>query len=377
MRQKIIICGGHFAPAYALIEKLQEMKQYEIHYIGRITALEGDKAESLEYIILKKLSIYFHTISFARLQRSITVHTLTSLFRFPVSLVQSMQLLTTIRPAIVVTFGGYVALPVSIAAWLLHIPIITHEQTHTMGITNSIIARFATIVCLTWKNTRGVPCIVKIEVTGNIFKENISTGSDNKVTEFGDRKLPLLYVTGGSLGSHSINILIAEILAQITEKYRVIHQCGNANESSDFRLLKSHLNKIPEKQKRNYKVIQFLSPGQAESVMDKAYILIGRSGANTVYEVARQSLPALFIPLPWSGGGEQYENAADLEKIGSALVLTQKYATPSALLSSLSYMANNYHQLKKSADKAKKIYSRNGINTLLKFIEKWKKNWDE
>lgn len=373
MREKIVICGGHFMPAFALLEKLQSINRYEIHYVGRKTALEGDKAESLEYNTLEKLAIPFHSLSFARLQRNISRHTFISLLRFPLSLVQSILLLESIKPVLVISFGGYVALPVCLAASILGIPVITHEQTHSMGLSNQIIAKFAKITCLTWKNTKFVPEGTFTKVIGNSIRTIDYKKKDERIIMFGDTKLSLLYITGGSLGSHSINMIIKSVLPQIVSKFRIIHQCGNANNSSDLHELKSDSTKLSSYAQCNYKPVSFLTSDEVNTVLRNSYIVIARAGANTVFEIAHHRVPAIFIPLPWAANNEQYNNAYDLVNLGCAMILDQKTLSPQLLMESITFMMNNYQKFQEKTKKTKGIYLSNGTEKLLQYIIKYKK----
>lgn len=374
MKQKIIICGGHFTPAYALINALQVKKMYEIHYIGRKTAFTADSASTLEYITLKTEKVFFHSLIFSKLQRDISFQSVFLLLRFPVSLIQSIILLFRIRPAIVVTFGGYIALPVCLGAWILGVPIVTHEQTFTLGLANRIVASIAQLTVLTWKNTRMIPKTAKIEVIGNIWQEAKIEKSDGEgIVKFGNLKLPLLYITGGSLGSHSLNLVIAEIISEITKNYRVLHQTGNACKKADYDYLLSLSKKVLAGQRENYKIVQFLSRDEVDSVLNNAYIVISRSGANTVFEIARHSLPAIFFPLPWAADGEQLENAKRLKNLGSAIILEDQFATADNLLRALNEMNKNYENYKKNAKLAKREYCRNGVKRLIAIIDQYKK----
>lgn len=374
MKQKIIICGGHFTPAYALVKALEEKKIYEIHYIGRKTAFTSDPANTLEHITLKKENVFFHSLIFSKLQRYISFQSVILLLRFPVSLIQSVILLFRIRPVIVVAFGGYIAVPICLGAWILGIPVVTHEQTFTLGLANRIIASIAQVTALTWKDTKMIPKTAKIEVIGNIWQEaKMGKTNFDKIVKFGSQKLPLLYITGGSLGSHNLNLLIAEIIFEITKNYRVLHQTGNADKKADYNYLLSLAEKLPVSQRENYKIVQFLSPQEVDTLLKETHTVISRSGANTVFEIARHSLPVIFFPLPWAADREQLENARHLKNSGSAIVLDDQSATAGILLHALNEINNNYESFKNSAKLAKKEYSQNGVKRLVAIIGEYKK----
>src|SRR5438270_12832727 len=126
---KICITGGHLTPALATIKELQNRGNHAIFFIGRKTATEGDQTPSVESQIVPQLGLPFFAIRPGRLQRSFTRYTIPSLLRVPYSFFESFANLLRESPNVVVSFGGYVALPVVLAAWALRIPVVAHEQT--------------------------------------------------------------------------------------------------------------------------------------------------------------------------------------------------------------------------------------------------------
>lgn len=340
-RIKVVICGGHAAPAIALIEELQKSQKYDIFYIGRKMALEGDKALSLEYSEIKKLGIPFYNYSPARMQRNITFHTVPSLLKLPLGLVQGYKILRQTNPDIIVSFGSYVALPICLTGKILGIPIITHEQTHTLGLSNRIISRFAVKTCLSWQNTKSVPGGLKTIVTGNPLRSGIVNMVPSEITDFGNKKFRLIYITGGSLGSRSINIIVKNLIPGLVNKYRILHQCGSANNSEDFRTLTGIRNKLPPYLKNNYSVLEHIDQKLIGTVLNSSSLVIGRSGANTVNELLTVKVPAILIPLPWSADGEQTENAEEFVATGRGIMIKQSELTPELLENSIRKILKN------------------------------------
>ena len=139
--KKIFITGGHFAPAKAVIDKLSG---WEIFYLGRKYAMEDEKTEALEFREIK--NAHYLVITTGRLQRKFFVNwsqSVKALLKIPWGFIQSFFYLLKYRPDVILSFGGYVALPVVINAWFLDIPVITHEQTKSLGLANKIIALLA------------------------------------------------------------------------------------------------------------------------------------------------------------------------------------------------------------------------------------------
>lgn len=348
--KKIVICGGHLSPALPIIENLIKEKKYNIFYIGRRKALEGDKSDSLEYITINRIGIPFITLICGRFQRSLTRYTLLSLFKFPISLIQSLVILQKLKPDLIVAFGSYVALPVCIIARLLKIPIIIHEQTHVMGLTNRIVSRFATKICISWKDTQKIPKNVIYEITGNpnLFESHITV--NNSLVNFGNRKIPLIYITGGSLGSKTINNVIGRILNELTKKYRIIHQTGMAENGLEYNKLFQLRKFLNEEQKNNYQIYPFIDPYQSRGIFQGVNLVISRAGANTVSEIKYYGVPSILIPLPWAADNEQVQNALKLEKTDMAIIIKEDDLTPQILLEKIGMIMSNYKLYQKKSN---------------------------
>lgn len=369
--KNIVICGGHLSPALAVIEKLRNNKNYKIYYFGRKYALEGDQSFSLEYQTIKKLKIQFESINTGRLQRTFTWHTLPSLFKIPPGLIQSFFILAKIKPVVVVSFGGYVAFPVSFCAWLLRIPIVTHEQTHSLGLTNRLISSLADVLYLSFKDTKGIPKKVKTVVTGNPIRESLLNLPNENFVDFGDKKLPLLYITGGNLGSRIINETVGKILPNLASSFRILHQCGNADSKLDFQTLTKLKNLLPVRFRQNYQIITQIDPSLIGTIYKNASLLVGRAGANTVNEILAFGLPSILIPLPWAGQTEQKENAELVESVGLGKVIKQNELTPKVLLNTITTMMTNIKFYRKKKAEAKKLVSLNSAEKIIAQVVKF------
>lgn len=374
MKLKVVICGGHLTPALGLIEYLEKRKNYQTYYIGRKYALEGDKALSLEYISVRKMGLPFYTLHCGRLQRSFTRYTLLSLAKLPVSIIQSFFILHKIKPTVIVSFGGYVALPVCLAAWFFQIAVITHEQTHILGLTNRVIARFAKVLCLTWPETKYLPAKVKIVLTGCPLREYKYLQQKNEILDFGEQNLPLIYITGGSLGSAAINKVVDEVLSHLSSKFRIIHQTGAANSGKDFQKLQQLKKSLPKTLQRNYKLVKHIDPDIVGNVLNSCQLVIGRAGANTVLEIQSMGKAAIFIPLPWAASNEQEENARRLENFGSAVMIKQDELTPKLLLNTIDSIFENFEFYERKARVAQRELILDGAKRLTELIDLYGKS---
>ena len=222
---KIVIIGGHLTPALAVIEKIP--KEWEILFVGRKYAMEEDREVSLEYQTINDLGINFVDLGAGRLQRSFSRYTIPSLFRIPKAYLKSLQILRNFKPDVILGLGGYVSVPVVISGKILGIPAVIHEQTLNAGRSNRILSNFSDKICVSWKSSVGYFPKDKTVLTGNPVRRNFFEPTD--LPEGID---PLIFIFGGSTGSHAINLLTEQIIDKLLEKYRVLHLCG----TNDFEM---------------------------------------------------------------------------------------------------------------------------------------------
>jgi UDP-N-acetylglucosamine--N-acetylmuramyl-(pentapeptide) pyrophosphoryl-undecaprenol N-acetylglucosamine transferase len=287
--------GGHFSAALAVMLQLPKDITYTL--VGRKYAFEADNTLSFESKIAKELGIPFKSISSSRLQRHFNIHSLRSLFRFPKSFYEAYTLVRLEKPDLVLSFGGYTSVPVVLAAALLRIPIVIHEQTLHAGLANTIASRFAKKICISWEASAKYFPKKKIVLTGNPIRFELMMEKNFFTQHSIDEKnvhTPVIYITGGSLGSHAVNILVKDSLEKLLKKYSVIHQTGAAEEFKDFEMLESLKKTFPENLQRRYILTKFVSPQMLGSVYQKADLVVGRSGINTVSELLYFGKPTLF-----------------------------------------------------------------------------------
>lgn len=334
---KILISGGHLSPALCIIENL---KNEEIFYIGRKYAMEGDKALSLEYQAINKLNIPFYEISPARLQRKFTKYTIPSLFKLPSGFFQATKAIRAIKPDVVIGFGGYVSVPVIFAAFLLKIPTVIHEQTLEVGLANKLLFRFATIICISWKtNTKFFPPH-KTVVTGLPIKKEIT----NVVRKKHDGVV--LYITGGSLGSHTINSLVEQVLPKLLENFTIVHQTGDAKNFNDFERLSDLKKNLKQDLSKKYTLKKFLHGEEITQILGSADIVVSRAGINTVSELLYLQIPSFLIPIHFSQRNEQLKNAIFLKDAGLASIGDETSLVPEQFLDTLLTMKQNLSSYK-------------------------------
>lgn len=346
----IVITGGHVTPALATLEVLQK-RGHTVLWFGEKRAHEGKNASTLEYQIIPHMGIPFFQIYSAKFHRRNLGKTLLGIWKLPLGVLQSLFLLLRIRPDVVLCFGSYLAVPVSFSAYLLGIPVVTHEQTASFGLANRIVGSIAKKVAITFPVSRSLFSKEKVVITGNPIRESIFTiARERKKRKLGRRKV--LYITGGSRGSHAINLAVLPVLPALLKTFSVIHQCGLL----EYPMCQQYVHTLGASAK-HYTVSANYSSSQVDEIFAKADLVVSRAGANTVLELAALGIPSLFIPIPWSGGDEQLKNAQSMVDAGIASILPESEVSPQSLLREIEYMASHISDFLQGASRAKELAS--------------------
>lgn len=348
---KILVTGAHFTPAVATIEELKRKDGVEVVYVGRKTTLEGDKTLSVESKVLPSLGVKFIPIMAGRLQRTFTAHTIPSLLKVPIGLFQALYIILSEKPDVILSFGGYVAVPVVIAGWFFSIPIIIHEQTFVSGMANRICSVFADKIAISFEMSafKGE----KVILTGNPIRPEIVKKSlgVKLVHPPGGRDLPNILIMGGNQGSHVINLVVEQCLDRLLKLAEVYHQTGDSR-YRDFERLEG-LGKLGGLGilRERYTVKKWIGEEYGE-VLQEADLVVSRAGINTLTELALSKKPALLIPIP---NKEQSKNARYFEGLGLARILPQSKLSAEALLENIDAMLKSLDHLREKARKAQTV----------------------
>ena len=340
--KKIVFTGGgtlgHVMPNLYLMD---ELKDWQVFYIGS----NGIEKEKL------KGKVEYYEIPSVKLERS----KIFSNFKIPFVLVsavkQSKRILKEIEPDILFSKGGYVSLPVCIAARQLKIAIITHESDYSFGLANRLILKFCDVMCVNFKNleNKNKKCVY----TGPIFSKQFENKQYKfKSTNLDDNKKTILII-GGSLGSKIINENVYKILPKLLEKFNVIHITGKGN------------NKV--KAYQNYISMEMID--DVVSLYNIADFVIGRSGAGVTAECYYKQLPMLLIPLENKATrGDQFQNAKYYVDLGVADIIRECDLNEQRLLNKIANMVSSLSTYKK---KYKELTQINGKQQILDLINKY------
>jgi UDP-N-acetylglucosamine--N-acetylmuramyl-(pentapeptide) pyrophosphoryl-undecaprenol N-acetylglucosamine transferase len=335
---KIVMTGGHGGTA--ALGTADALKKFSpevvIKWVGPKHAVEGKRALTLEFKIFSDEGIQCIPIVAGRVQRKFTRYTLPSLAKIPVGFVDALRILLRERPSVVVSFGGFAAVPVVFGAWMLRIPVVLHEQTIATGLANKVSSRFASIIAIARKESSQYFPKEKIVITGNPLLPQIS----QIVARTSLPKRPTLYITCGSRGAQIVNNAILDALPTLLKKYKIIHQTGDLDYN---KFVKIHA-ALDESSRKHYTVVSFTDPRRVWKLYEECHLVVARAGANTVSEVVVAARPAVFIPIPWTRYNEQTKNAQAVVNQGGALLLPQSELTGQTLIMHLDKIVQNYLQ---------------------------------
>lgn len=360
---KVLLTAGHAATtAYSLFERITEdMKNWEVIWIGTKTAIEGSRVTTLEHKIFSGLKIKNFSIFSGRLQRRFGIWTIPSLFKLPIGFFQSLSILIKERPDVIVSFGGHVSIPVSFAGFILGIPIIVHEQTAAGGLANRIVGILAKRVAISRETSFDYFPRRKTILIGNLVRSEF-TNVKPKVKMSAP---PVVYITGGSRGSQILNESVLDILKELLSKYFIIHQTGEV----DFEKFRNERNKLSGVAAQRYKVAPSFSTEEVVDIFKKADIVVSRAGANTVSEIIVARKPSVLIPIPWVQESEQLKNAQIAVDAGLSLVLTEDELTGESLLEKIEFIRAHWDSFSKNSERGIESLDRNASGEMVKLIE--------
>lgn len=352
--------GGHCLPAVAVVEELRRRDHpVELLWIGGHTGVEREIAESN--------GIPFTAIQTGKLRRYLSLQTVTDMLRIPVGIMQAYQHIRSFRPQVIFGTGGAVSFPTVFAGSRMA-PILTHEQTAQIGVSNKMAARFADVFAVAFEETASLARQRhnRVVVTGNPVRSSILNGSKEAgLRRYGfSADLPVLYVTGGARGASPLNTRIEALLPDLLEYVQILHQAGPASANGDVARLRSLRETWPTHLRRRYHVEEFIREEIAD-VYAMTSLVFARSGAGTVTECGRVGLPSVMIPLPGTWGDEQRKNAALLENVGAAVVIDQSEASPEKLRSVILELVASPERLENMSASAKTIGDPEAASKLL------------
>jgi UDP-N-acetylglucosamine--N-acetylmuramyl-(pentapeptide) pyrophosphoryl-undecaprenol N-acetylglucosamine transferase len=315
--------GGSSTPVIAVAQELARRRDCRFLYVGTDTGPERQ--------LVAMLGIPFRTVQTGKLRRYLSVQNFVDLFRLPVGFLQSLGIVRSFRPHVAFAAGGFAAVPPLLAAGLLGVPTVIHQQDVEPGLANRILAPFASVITVTFGSS--VPHFPrhKTRVTGNPARAEILSGSRERAMQCfafqPDR--PVLLATGGGTGALGLNRLMAQAAALLPATYQIIHITGTGKA-------------VPAPDAApGYRQVEFLVEEMGD-VLAAADLIVSRAGLSALTELSVLGKPSILIPMPDS---HQNANARVFGDKGAALVLQERETTPHHLAKLAREMASNRERL--------------------------------
>lgn len=349
--KKIVLTGGgtagHVNPNLALIPKLRTLG-YDILYIG--------SQDGIEHRLMDKAKIPYEAIAVGKLRRYRDLRNVTDPFRVMRGYAQCLRILRREKPSVVFSKGGYVSVPVVLAARTLRIPILAHESDLTPGLANRITHRFVDKLLVTFPET--LPLVgEKGILVGSPIREELFKGDRKQGLALAGltEAKPVILFMGGSIGSVKLNEAVRNALPRLLSHHQVIHLCGGGN--MDLALAET----------AGYAQFEYVQD-EMKDLLAAADMVVSRAGSNSIFEFLALKKPHLLIPLSLSASrGDQIENAKSFQTHGYSMVLWEEELTPESLLLSLEHLHADRERYV-AAMQSSKLQS--AVDTVVELIER-------
>lgn len=344
--------GGHIYPGLAIAKRLQSVYKCRIIWIGSKSKLDKD--------IVQDAGLEFYAIPSGKLRRYFSIQNFIDIFKIAAGFINALIFLKKNKPMLVFSKGGFVSVPPCAAAALLKIPVFTHESDFSPGLATKLNLRFAEKLFCAYEPTLGfIPekYRSKAIVSGNPVRDAFRTADPDRGRNFlgVEPQKKILLVLGGSLGAKQVNDLVRSCLDELCEFYTVIHQTGTKDEN-------------PEIRHKNYMAYSYIG-AEMPDILAAADLVVGRSGAGTVWEAAVCAKPMILIPLSGSATrGDQVENAEFFRQAGAALVLDGTDPDKDHLMMLIQELHNKPESLQAMAAAAAVIGNMDAVSSIVQSI---------
>lgn len=349
--KRIVLTGGgtagHVTPNIALLPRLKELG-YEIHYIG--------SHDGIERSLMEQCHIPYYGISSGKLRRYFDWKNFSDPFKVLKGYGQARSLLRKLKPDIVFSKGGFVSVPVVMAAKHRKIPAIIHESDITPGLANKLAIPHACKVCCNFPETLKYLPVDKAVLTGSPIRQELLRGNRQKglaYCHFNSSK-PVIMIIGGSSGSQFINEIIRKLLPELLKTFQVLHLCGKGN-------LDDALNNTTGYQQLEY------ANQELSDLFAASDIVISRAGANAICELLALRKPNILIPLSaHASRGDQILNARSFESQGYSMVIEEEKLDDVVMMDKIKKLWNQRSHYIHAMENSKQL---NSVETVVRLID--------
>lgn len=351
--------GGHINPAISIADYIKSKEEsFDALFVGTKKGLETKLVPRAGYDIK-----YIDIVGFNRknLLKNISV-----LKKLSEAKKECRKIIEDFKPDYVVCTGGYVSGPVAIAAKAMGIPALIHEQNVFPGLTVKGAEKYVDCIAVSFEETLKHLNPKKCVVTGNPVRSEIIEADYKKAREaLGLSEMPYVLIFGGSLGADKINQTVISMLKRVSEekKFKLLFGTGDRNYDSIMKKIADEGISISD----NIEIVSYIN--NMHEVMAAADVVVSRSGAITLSELAVLGKPSVLIPSPNVVRNHQEQNARELEKGGAAVVLTEDMLTGDILYDTISGLVENTEKLLAMSRNADKYAKRDALDKIYTIVK--------
>ncbi|MCB8995009.1 MAG: undecaprenyldiphospho-muramoylpentapeptide beta-N-acetylglucosaminyltransferase [Bacteroidales bacterium] len=359
MAKKIIIggggTGGHIFPAIAVANALKLAdKEVDILFVGALNRIEMEKVPEAGYRIIG--------LPVEGFQRKLSLKSFSFFLKLWKSMRMSAKIIKDFKPDVALGVGGYASGPILRAASRKNVPFVIQEQNSYAGVTNRLLAKSASKICVAYDNMERFFPAEKIILTGNPVRQDILNGAKDKKESLKNFKLDpgkqTILILGGSLGARSINNAVAGSLLLLPDDVQLLWQCGKL-------YYEEMQSRLQESGKKNIMLLQFIR--EMDMAFSAADIIVSRAGAGTISELAIVGKPVILVPSPNVAEDHQTQNALSLVKKGASILVKDIDADKTLIETALKLLKNR-DEKEKLSQSLQKLAIRDSADRIAKEI---------
>lgn len=358
--------GGHINPAIAIANKIkQENKEATITFVGTTRGLENDLVPRAGYS-LKTIEVY-------GISREISIQNIKKMYRTLKGFSQAKKLIKEYKPDLVIGTGGYICGPIFLAATKNKIPTVLHESNAFPGMTIKMLSKKVDLILTGFEDAKTrLPKAKKVAVTGTPTKVknlNLTDVQKNEIkVKLGfNTNMPLVLVFGGSQGASIINKTLINIIKnKMNKNYQIMWAAGPKQYDKIKEMLKKeniNINNI-----KAVKIVPYIY--NMEEVLNCCDLVVARSGAMTITEIAKVGKPAIFVPLAIAAENHQEYNSKVLVNENAAYMILEKDLNENVLNQNINDIVQDKDKMEQMGKNAQKIDIKDVEGNIYKEIKK-------
>ncbi|MDO8474518.1 MAG: UDP-N-acetylglucosamine--N-acetylmuramyl-(pentapeptide) pyrophosphoryl-undecaprenol N-acetylglucosamine transferase [bacterium] len=362
--------GGHILPIIAVARELRKQQDSPELAGGLEFFYMGPKDDFAEILLSQEGIKVYHALA-GKIRRyggfkTLFPNLLDTFVKTPLGIFQALLRMFLLSPDLILSKGGYGALPATIAGWMLQIPIVLHESDTVPGLSNRVGGFFASQIFVSFPRTSFFPA-KKMAVVGNPIRKGVLVGSKEEAQRLLELKggKPVILFMGGSQGAQRINDMLLAILQEALKDFEIIHQAGEKN----FVQVREEAKTVVDKELLPYyHAVSFLKEQELRHVYAATDFIVSRAGSGSIFEIAALGKPSILIPLPEAAQNHQIQNAYEYANTGAAIVLEESNLAPHFFLEKLRYLVSNSQELAKMSAAALQFAKPEAATTIARYL---------